>query len=238
MELEQLQKALTLLNIKDYIVLDKENESPDFIVKIGCKNVGIEVTEVYREFAEGNSAKTESDLPTIVEEAIQLYNENGGIPYAFVFAFNGEESVVRRKDFIKELSEFLYKYVANNLANGNRDIIEISPDVNQFPLLAILNRIHAQKINNAVAVGSTVSGYGTVNIHKNIITSVISSKEKKLNEYRERCKTIWLLIVLPSMTLSSDFSLSDERIYVESTGFDAMYVLDHYRDKIQCINQA
>ncbi|VAW74316.1 hypothetical protein MNBD_GAMMA15-2612 [hydrothermal vent metagenome] len=237
-ELEQLEKALTLLNIDDYVVLDKENESPDFIIKVGSETVGVEVTEVYRKYTNGNSAKTESDLPVIIEEAIKLYNQSGGAPYAFGFGFNGEAAVAQRNNVIKELGEFLYQYSVNNLVDDDIGIQEIKIDTNKFPLLAIVNSIHAKITNKPVAVAFTVSSFGSEEIDKDTIRSVILSKAKKVTGYKQRCKAIWLLIVLPSMALSGDFFLSDEKINIQINGFDAVYVIDNYRDQIQCVNQA
>ncbi len=231
-ELEQLKKLLVLLHINNYVV--EEMESPDFIVNIGGENIGVEVTELYRDFANGNSAKTESDLPRIVEGAVKLYNKKGGIPYSFVISFNGEAAVARRNDVYKELGECLYQYSVNYLGDDNFANKEIAPDVNQFPSLTIVNSIHAQKINKT-SVGIVVSSFSTVDVKRDLITSTIASKAEKLNEYRKQCKTIWLLVVLQRMALSGDFRLTDEYMNIESSGFDAVYVLDHYRDQIQCI---
>jgi len=92
-ELVQLKKAFRLLEITNYEVIDSENESPDFLVNIDGNLIGIEVTEIYREFVDGNAAKTESDLGIIVEEAIKIYNEKKGVSFSFSFGFNGNIAV-------------------------------------------------------------------------------------------------------------------------------------------------
>jgi hypothetical protein len=236
-EMEQLEKALTLLE-KKYVILDKENESPDFIVKIKNKQVGIEITELYREFTNGNSAKIESDLPIIIEESIKYYNKKDGIPYLFAVMFNGEVSPERRKDVIKQLGEFLYQYSCEYLVDNDLYIKEIVVDVKKFPLLSIINGIHAQQINHTEAMGLPVSGFGSNNVTESNLQSIIKSKAKKLSAYRERCEIIWLLIVLPVIKLSGDYCLPAKVFNVESNGFDAVYVLDHYREQVQCISQA
>jgi len=80
MELAQLEKALNLGGINDYSILDKDGESPDFLIDLAGERIGVEVTSIYRELNGEKSAKTESDLPVITEEAVKAYNAQGGAP--------------------------------------------------------------------------------------------------------------------------------------------------------------
>jgi len=237
-ELEQLESFLRFLGIKDYQLIDKKNESPDFILMIEGEKIGVEVTEIYRKYTNGNSAKVESDLPKIVEGAVRLYNEKKGLPCSFGVGFYGEKAVTRKKDVIKELGEFLYQLSVDNLNINDSEIKEIKPDINKFPLLSIVSSIHVKKINNTVSSGFTTSIFGAVNMEGNELRGTIESKAKKINKYKERCETIWLLIVLPSMVLSGDFCLSNYDVNIDNNGFDAVYILDQYREQIKCVKQA
>lgn len=236
-EMEQLKILLRHLNIKNYHLIDKNNESPDFILTIEAEKIGVEVTEIYRKYTNGNSAKLESDLPKVVKGAVRLYNEKKGLPCSFAIGFDGEKPITRKRDVTQELGKFLYHSI-ESLNINDSEIKEIKPDINQFPLLSNVRLIHVQKINNTVSSGSTFSTFGSVDVENNELRKTIESKAKKINKYKERCETIWLLMVLPIMNLSGDLCLPNYDVNIDNNDFDAVYILDQYREQIKRVKQA
>jgi hypothetical protein len=237
-ELAQLEKTLKLLDIRQYEIIDKDNESPDFILKINGQSVGIEVTEIYRKLGASNSAKTESDLPIIVEESIKIYNKKGGTPFVFGISFNGKAAVENRKSVCRDLGEFLYGYSKNFLQNHSLEIQNIVIDREKHPSLDLISAIFAKATENSSAVGFTVSGFDSVPVENTALESTVHKKLALLPTYRQKCEIIWLLITLPSMKLSADLRLPDTELTSQHNGFDAIYVLDDYRSQVRSIKQA
>lgn len=237
-ELDQLEKALQLLDIRKYEIIDKNNESPDFIVNINGQFVGVEVTEVYRDIGSCNSAKTEADLPIIVEESIKIYNKKGGVPFVFCISFDGKSVVENRKSICRDLGEYLYSYSKTYLQIDSPVIQNVVIDREKFPSLDMISAIYAKETNNLSAVGFTVSSFDSIPIENIILESTILRKLQLLPKYRHKCEVIWLLITLPSMKLSADIRLPDTELTSQHNGFDAIYVLDEYRSQVRAITQA
>lgn len=237
-ELEQLKKAFNLLGIRSYEILEN-NESPDFIVKINDQNIGVEVTEIYRELDRGKSSKTESDLPKIVEESINIYNNKKGKPFSFGFGFNGNVAVNNRRDISRNIGEFLLEQ-SNKISNKYHCFYKFIPDKNKYPSLHIIKFICAQGtqgIDNKNSVGFVTSVFDSIQVEHSSLESAIHKKNSLVPRYRQRCDVIWLLITLPTMNLSGDLTLPDKEFTSQYTSFNAIYLLDDYRDEIKCINQ-
>jgi len=236
-ELAHLEKALKLLGIKDYSVIDKDGESPDFIIEINGEIIGVEVTGIYRNLVDGNSAKTQSDLPTITDEAVRIYNDNGGIPLVFGFSFNGKVAVKNRKVTAQKIGLFLCKYTKKHFPKGIDTIqqINVNQDNDGFSLVS---SVFAQPTDSATAVGFTVSGFDSISVQDSVLEKALRKKETLLQKYKKRCNKIWLLIALPSMQLAADFKLQNKRSVTIAHKFDAAYVLDDYRNQVQSIEKA
>jgi len=234
-ELAHLEKALKLLGIKDYSIIDKNGESPDFIIKINGEVIGVEVTGVYRDLVDGNSAKTQSDLPTITKEAVRIYNDKGGVPLVFCFSFNGNEAVRNRSETAQKIGLFLYKYTKKHFPKGINTIQQININKKNDVSLSLVTSVFAQPTDNATAVGFTVSGFNSISAEDSILEKAVRKKEALLQKYKERCSKIWLLITLPSMELAADLRLQDKESITLTHKFDAAYVLDDHRNQVQSI---
>jgi hypothetical protein len=227
-ELAHLEKALKLLQFGNYIILDKNGESPDFLIEINGKEIGIEVTRIYRNLGNSNSAKIQSDLPIVVKDAVKIYNKKRGIPLEFGFSFDGGLNVNNRGQSAQILGEFLYEYISKNFPNGIHNIEEII-----IPSLACL--VFAKPINQTTSVGFTVSKFNSMQATSSLIEEAIRKKEKLLAKYKNRCEIEWLLVVLPSMQLAADLMLQDNQIIELPYNFETVYVLDEYRNIVQSV---
>jgi len=236
-ELAHLEKALKLLGIKDYSVIDKDGESPDFIIEINGEIIGVEVTGIYRDLDDGNSAKTQSDLPTITDEAVRIYNDNGGIPLVFSFSFNGKVAVKNRKVTAQKIGLFLCKYTKKYFPKGIDTIQQINVNQNNDEF-SLVSSVFAQPTDSAAAVGFTVSGFDSISAQDSVLEKALRKKEALLQKYKKRCNKIWLLITLPNMQLAADFNLQNKRSVTIAHKFDAAYVLDDYRSQVQSIEKA
>lgn len=229
-ELTHLEKALQLLRFSSYLVSDKDGESPDFLIEIDGQEIGVEVTSVYRNIGNSNSAKTQSDLPVIVENAVKIYNRKGGIPLVFGFSFDGRSDINNRKESSQMLGDFLYEYISEHFPDGRLSIQEINI---KLPSLAC--SVFAQPTDQTTSDGFTVSGFDSMRATNTVIEEAIRKKEKLLATYKNRCDIVWLLVVLPNMQLAADLMLQDNKSIELSYDFDAVYVLDEYRNIVQSV---
>lgn len=229
-ELAHLEMALQLLRFS-YLVTDKDGESPDFLIEIDGQEIGVEVTSVYRNLGNGNSAKTQSALPGIGENAVKIYNRKGGIPLVFGFSFDGVSDINRYTESSQMLGDFLYEYISEHFPHG----IPSSQEINiKLPSLAC--SVFAQSTDQTTSVeGFTVSGFDSMQASSFVIREAIRKKEKLLAKYKNRCDIVWLLVVLPSMQLAADLMLQDNKSIELFYDFDAVYVLDEYRNIVQSV---
>lgn len=238
MELAQLERALNLGGINDYSILDKDGESPDFLIDIAGERVGIEVTSIYRDLNGETSAKAESDLPFITEEAVKAYNAQGGVPLVFGFAYDGKVAVPSRKHAAKMLGAFLYDYTARNFPNGIKEIQTITVKREENDSLAFVNFVGAQPTDHEQAVGFIVSAFNAVEVADAMVEEAIRNKEKLLSKYLQRCDKVWLLIVLPTMNLAADLRMPANRNIKFTHAFDCVYLLDDYRNQLMKVSNA
>ncbi len=234
-ELAHLEKALNLLQFQDYSITEKDRESPDFLIEISGRPIGVEVTSIYRDLGDDNAAKTQSDIPIIVENAVQTYNDKGGTPLVFAFNFDGTIAISNRNKFAIELGDFLYEYTRKHFSDGIDSIRNISLDKTNYNLSPFVRSIFAKPTKKSASVGFETSGFDSVIVVNSILENALRKKETLLPKYKENCDVIWLLITLPSMQSSSDYELRDNQVIKLSHNFDAVYVLDDYRSLVMRI---
>ena len=237
-ELAHLEKALKLCGAIDYAIIDKDGESPDFLIKINGEIIGIEVTCIYRDFNIGNSAKAESDLQYITAESVKIYNDKGGVPLVFGFGYDGNVAVSSRRRIAQELGVFLYEHTRQYFPQGTDIIRKIYIEQRSNELRSLVTAVFAQPTTGTTAVGFTVSGFDSVQVLDSLIKEKVRKKEAYLSKYCERCNKVWLLIVLPAMYLSGCLRLPVNNNITITHDFEAVFVLDDYGSQLQKINNA
>jgi hypothetical protein len=230
----QLIKALNLLEMKDYKIVE-DKESPDFLIKVEDKIVGVEVVENFRDFGDGNAAETQSNLSRLIEKATGIYDQKKGIPFSFIFGFNGRVVVKGLSSISRDLADFLLDQT-NKLPSGQLNCShKINVENANIPALKMI--IAQRRDFGESSVGVLFSAFDSKQLHCDDLKSVMQKKSKLLQTYKKRCESIWLLIVLPKMTLAADFVFPDNGFLTKNGGFDAIYVLDEYRSEIRLVSQ-
>lgn len=235
-ELRQLKQAFNLLSIDNFELIDS-NESPDFIVGIGGKTIGVEVTELYRKLGQAESIKTQVDLPWIADEAMKVFAQHWKSPFDFSITFNGSSSVEGRRKISKELGKFLCECAANHAANGTHSISSFKPECRKYPTLTIVNIVDCRPSLGATSARVILSSFNTEVLDNRLLHQAIEKKLVLLEKYRDQCEIIWLLVTIPFMKLSSDLRLPDKEGTTTTATFDAVYVIDEYRNQILQVRQ-
>lgn len=238
-ELAHLEKAFQLLCISEYSVIDKVNERPDFLIKIDDEIIGIEVTDLYRDFGFGSSAKSQKDFPIICKEVISKYNKINGIPVLFFFFFDGNMHTNNRRKSIEKLCTFVHLHIHNYLPGGfsGKEAIDLEiPDSIKIDL-PFLYSIMVRPTEKPEAIGTFGTFFDSTPPPHEIFEMAIRKKEGHIAKYKERCEKIWLLITLPSLTLSADYILQLNKGINIPHKFDAAYILDAHHDRVQVINK-
>ena len=231
-ELSQLCKALSLIEGLEYTFIDKAGESPDFLLNCNGDTLGVELINIFQELGNGNAAKTQSDLPKIGEDAVSYYDQLGGQPTNFHFCFQGSESIsCSRRKFSEALGKWLFDTLSLKSPNTIESSLELDLTNLTSELKKIISLIMLHPSNGSESSSVTFSMFRTKPINSSILEQVIRKKEELLNEYKKKCKLIWLLIVLPRMTLSADLKLNEGPFEI-GYNFDTVYVFDEYRNTI------
>lgn len=202
------------------------SEKPDFIVKSNNTQIGIEVTELYRDRDSEKASKLkkqeslEERVCTILQSKL---NENWF--YSDHFDIHFHKNFDRKR--VNGLVEDCIKSIKSHMQMLNRSKSFDTQLVNDCRLLPfevdsiIVNHDQNSKELSVMCVGAdNVPG-----MNKNHILSILEDKNEKLMNY-QNCDAHWLLIVQPP-TLSGSFAGAEMVKKISfKTSFDRVFILD------------
>lgn len=206
-ELFQLGKFISCQKDDDIEIVDVEIESPDFIIKVNTKLIGIELIEIKDKKI--YKPKTTEDILNKAKLRFQeLYPE---IKIVVYFSFKNEELTYNRKNE-KEIIEQIC-LVAYNCSICKYDYPDFIKDV------FILSNKHLDF--SLLWVGCARD------LNSEIVNCQIQKKEAKIELYKSNSgfEEQWLLMVIQHGAPNSyDFEFINEHEY--SSKFDRVYVLE------------
>lgn len=230
-ERRQFQKALSLVPNLKYLEVDIDGESPDFLIEVGGRITGVEITSLYRNLDCGNAAKTQSDLSKIAKDSVGFYNESKNQPLLFSFVFAGDKSInCKRKIFSEDLGNFLIKWKEERIGRINEEM-EIDINNASSEIRKILRHVYITPIDSIDSLCIPYSGFKSIAVEPFRIKEAIIKKEKLIRNYKKRCDDIWLFIILPRMSMAADFYLNRNEIRIGNI-FDKIYLFDEYCQNI------
>jgi len=230
-ELYFLEIAFRLLKIDNYSILDANGESPDFIVGIDGHEIGVEVVEIPRPLQKHCSAKTQADLPWIANRVVEILNEREAPASVLFIGFNGNAAVGKRDIAASELAAYIYENSKASSAEQVFDLFRLTPNIERHPALSFVRYVDIQSADGARSSFVILSGFDSIPLGLDVLKKAIDTKAVRLQKYRERCSKTWLLVVLPAMTLAGDFRLPNSGAVAIDSKFDAIYLLDEYRNE-------
>jgi len=201
------------------------DESPDFLVKSGNGIIGVELTDFYRQVS------SETPLPLqarekvrqrIISQAKSIYDESGFAPvWAFAY-FDGNFQC--RASEIQSVAERLVQLAKcslleqENEKNWARDDIQI-------------NGIHSLSVKRSIMAKSywrAPLATFVPEVKPQQLQKILDKKSALSEDYRRKCKKVWLVIVMDRFRASS-FSLIPEGFaeHAFSHKFDSAFLFSH-----------
>jgi hypothetical protein len=213
-------------------VLD-DGEAPDFILRVGPRVLGVEVTQVFSDQATGSSRMREDEAHHsrwVVELATDYYAVPGQTPVrvqvqfepGYFLRIKGRVPTAVREQVLRELRE-----AATSLDPWEQLTVEVRDE--RESLLATLW---------VTALPASMAGYsrwpllndaiGFVRkLSREHVDSIIVKKAARIVGYQRRVQEVVLLLVADSFLVSGMMRYESEP--VPARGFSAVYLLHHPR---------
>jgi len=173
----------------------EDGEAPDFLVRSGGACVGIEVCEYFRpERLLGSPLREQEALAQqIAGRATEICVERGASPFWAPLSLEHDVRLHKRD------VEHVARAIALAILARHADYIR-----NDGQLPTCVSDIVVHKLGPKHAPSITIIGTTWLPpLDHEELVRIIAGKEAKLDAYRKKCATVWLLIVVDGFQLSS-----------------------------------
>lgn len=207
------------------------HERPDFLVRNSRGDLGIEITDFYRQMSSETGLplqQRENVRHKIITIAKDIYDARGQ-PSAFV-AVHFDLNFHCRQSEIRSIAERLAQLAESSLSGAVEEkvwrIYEIQ--LNGISLLTV-KKMALPKSYWSAPLASFVPTASPKQIQ-----DILDKKSARCDAYKERCKIIWLVIVIDRFKASS-FSIITNDVVEHSYkhGFDSAFLFFYDRDDLQ-----
>lgn len=209
-----------------------ESESPDFLVKSPGGIVGVEITRIFRSAEPGDpppqSQDTERDL---IAERAQTFAGQSMDPVIVDIYFNSRALLTKRDR--DNLAKKLVDLVASSMPGlGENRLIENQPPVNSQ--VSHIDAVHIWRPHPLRSHLWQVGDAGIVNDDfAPSLQHLIADKDGKVDCYREKCDSCWLVVVADWRGPSAFFEISDRMVeHTYASLFDRLYFLEGYSGRV------
>ena len=198
-------------------------ESPDFLIDIEGRTVGIEVTELFIRSDKSEAHPQPEEEPLlqaaesitnlIVSKAREIYFDAGNAPVLSTIWFSDRITLDKKKgDQIAEL--IAHQIQSMSLKNSQAVAWRSSEDENdERSLSESVAIIRTYKVPDLRFARWTVARPGLVaTLTRKHLQEVIDKKAEKINAYKKRAEEIWLLIVADRTRPSQKLSITVTRL--------------------------
>ena len=196
-------------------------ESPDFLIDLEGRAVGIEMTELFirrnrseahpEPLKESLLKKIESNADRIISKAREIYFSAGNPPVLSTIVISDRITLDKKKgDQIAEL--IAYQIQSMSLENSQAAKWRSCEEENEkHPLLDLVYFIHTERVPELRFAHWTVVKAGLVaTLTSECLQAEIDKKANKINTYRKKAEEIWLLMVADPTRLSQKFSIQTD----------------------------
>jgi hypothetical protein len=196
-------------------------ESPDFLIDLEGRTVGIELTELFirnnkpeaypKPSEESLLKKIESSADRIMSRAREIYFSASNIPVLSTVVISDRITLDKKKgdQIAKLIADQIQRMSLQNSQNVKwRSLDE---EDKEHPLFESVYFIHTERVPELRFAHWTVVKAGLVaTLTPEYLQAEIDKKAKKINTYRKKAEEIWLLIVADPTQLSQKFSVPTE----------------------------
>ncbi len=173
----------------------QKSERPDFLINIKGETIGVDATDFS---THGDWFKSNGDVDTALERGRQIFRDNGGPALDVRVCFSREPET--RKQAIK-IGKRLAHVVKIMLGHNIMDSRDYNEDLffalfSEEGFLDYVSNIHFDpSMDGEKELWCRSSSAGWVaSVSVEEVRHVIDKKNKKLADYRENCKSVWLAI--------------------------------------------
>jgi len=173
----------------------EDGEVPDFLIRSDADCIGIEVCEYFRpERPLGSPLKEQEALAyQITNRATEICVERGAPPFLAPVSF--EHGVRLRKRDVEPVASA----IASAILARDVDCIQNEGQLPECVSQIVVHPLGPMHTPSVTIIGTT----WVPEIDLGELARIVAGKERKLDAYRKRCATVWLLIVVDGFQLSS-----------------------------------
>lgn len=226
-----LERFLAATEISAEEIID--SESPDFLLRIASRRIGVEVTEIFAESpSTGPSPRAKENITDrIVAEAKRHYHAmNGGFVHVTVLFFDGvdlqslhRQTVARRiAALVRDMQPgTIHKHWRNDYEDETLDAIAF---------------VTALAVPEAAMAHWSVARAGwRLELPLDLINKVIKTKNTKAASYRTKAEEVWLLLAVdgsrPSQFFDADKPPPPDALRSQ---FDRTYLYNAMHNQVVC----
>ena len=213
-----------------------DDESPDFIIKIGQRRIGVEITEIFVDAGRNRNSRQAiaAARDRITATARDIAIELGTPPASVTLFFNWTKPLLRRREL--QIAEAVARVVHDNMPpEGENGELECRYDSVQPTEVDLI------LVNRAYPVSEHRWSWTEASrVERNAIRYVEDAICKKINVYRGcsgKCDECWLLIVSPSPNASGGIRPDEASLaHIYRSPFDRSYVFDDAFGRLYRLN--
>jgi hypothetical protein len=221
------------------------SDRPDLLFKSDSRVIGIEHTRLYREdkaIPSGRQLLPQERLHwEIVDQACQRFRGRQQTPLQLYVEF--KEPFNSRKSDIASIGNALTCVVEWSLHEHRPQGGEVvwvwqwEAERRGIPWPDAIQQFNYCITSPEFEVWGPSYGYAVPSVDFDVIDSRVRDKEARLNDYRQRCDEIWLLIVTDTGTPAAHFEVSDSVLSATyKTAFHRVYLLTIFHRSLTRLN--
>jgi len=206
-------------------------ETPDFRVVTQGRTVGIELTQVFHPYEDGQRPLQEIERlrELVTEKAEKLFAASGGPPLDVLVHFSPH--AVLGKASLDPLAERLANLISRNLPQAGEWYSEEYDWINREWFPEEVSHVRVARFGHRSWSLWRPSGVGFVpDVTPELVQAAIDRKATDIDNHRASCDEVWLLVIADGFSISTTMSVTqaarehrylspfDKTIYFENFG--------------------
>lgn len=186
-------------------------ERPDFLVQHESFTTGIEIVDYIRGQNNDGASNRRNEVlwQRIADSARAKFVSSHTVPLLVHFHWNPHRYPNQLE--VGPLAGAASSIVANHIPQMLFETIRIGDtELENTALEEYLHSIHVMRVRDDTQSLWSFVGAGFVEVQRDELRDLISSKEAKVQDYLQECDAVWLIIVADGRNISSSAELVDE----------------------------